>query len=126
MQGTSLTALWRVASALRDELGPDATLGACLSLLAVARAEEAGRLIEPTELVPLVKLTSSSISRHILWLGEVRRIRKPGLGFVAQTISTIDRRKRPLALTPKGRRAVNRVTNKLAQECGHISARRGD
>lgn len=57
----------------------------------------------------------SSMSRHLLDMGEINRFHQPGLGLVEQWPNPQDRRSNVYRLTPKGMDLVGRIMGMLAR-----------
>ena len=51
----------------------------------------------------------SSMSRHLLDMGEINRFHAPGLGLIEQWTDPMDRRRNIYRLTPKGIQLVRKV-----------------
>jgi DNA-binding MarR family transcriptional regulator len=61
----------------------------------------------------LLDMPQSTMSRHMLDLGELNRRRLPGLNLVEQRPDVTDRRKNVYRLTAKGRARIASVTRAL-------------
>jgi DNA-binding MarR family transcriptional regulator len=59
----------------------------------------------------------STLSRHLLDLGEHNRLREPGLGLVEWRIDPYELRKKQYLLTPKGRDLAGRLLKILEASC---------
>lgn len=58
-------------------------------------------------------MSPTTMSRHLLDLGEVDRNGKPGLGLVDGRINVTNQREKIYGLTPKGRSLVTKVAGAL-------------
>lgn len=67
------------------------------------------------ELLNLLDLSQSSISRNVMALGETNRHGEPGLGLIEQRRDPLDARQFTLHLTPAGKELVNRVLSIIAR-----------
>jgi DNA-binding MarR family transcriptional regulator len=92
----------RSALGLLCEQGGNMTCNTAISLLTVAMFE--GR--SAREYQELLNLSQSTMSRHLLDLGDITRKREPGLQLIEQHTDPDDRRKQLYHLTPKGRALV--------------------
>lgn len=79
-------------------LNEDMTLGAAISFLIVAMFE--GRSLR--EYADMLDCSHSTMSRHLLDLGDMNRKREPGMQLIEQYPDPTDRRKNIYRLTPKG------------------------
>lgn len=86
------------------------TVGLALSFLTVALFPERSL----REYQDLREMSQSTISRHLLDLGELNRKRQPGLRLVEQHPDLTDRRKNVYRLTPKGRALVVAIERALS------------
>ena len=67
-----------------------------------------------TDLMKRSGWVQSTLSRHLLDLGERNRFKEPGLGLVISRKDPMNLRKNIYTLTPKGRMLVNTLLNNLA------------
>jgi len=81
----------------------DMTVAAAISFLMVAMFE--GRSLR--EYADMLGCSHSTMSRHLLDLGEQNRKREPGMMLIEQRPDTDDRRKNVYCLTPKGKALVD-------------------
>jgi DNA-binding MarR family transcriptional regulator len=58
-------------------------------------------------------ISPTTMSRHLLDLGEIDRTKQPGLGLVEGRTNVTNQRERVYALTPKGRALVTKVAGAL-------------
>lgn len=84
---------------------PNMTVSIAISLLQVAAFE--GRSLR--EYSDMLNLAQSTMSRHLLDLGIMRRDRSPGLGLIEQRQDKDDLRKNVYCLSPKGRELVHQL-----------------
>jgi DNA-binding MarR family transcriptional regulator len=73
------------------------------------------------EVVELSGKPQSTISRHLLDLGEFNRNKEPGLGLVAWRISPEELRRKEYYLTPKGKGILRRVLAEEFVESGKLA-----
>lgn len=88
------------------------TVSIAISLLMVAAFE--GRYLR--EYADLLKLPRSTMSRHLLDLGIMRRSRQPGLGLIDQQQDKEDLRKNVYALAPRGRALIQELDSALRRQ----------
>jgi DNA-binding MarR family transcriptional regulator len=81
------------------------TIGAAISFCTVAEYE--GKSLR--EYGDMLELPQSTMSRHLLDLGEMDRRRRPGLMLIEQKPDIMDRRKNVYTLTLKGRRLIEEL-----------------
>jgi DNA-binding MarR family transcriptional regulator len=86
------------------------TVGLAISFLQVAAFQ--GRSLR--EYSDLLKLPQSTMSRHLLDLGLMRRDRTPGLGLIEQRQDNDDLRKNIYCLSDRGRVLVHELDEALA------------
>lgn len=97
---------------IAEELDPVMPLQRALIFLLVAETGDRGADME--RLARETGLASSSVSRHIMALGKLDRFRKPGLDVVETRVDASDWRRKPVYLTPKGRKVIERLTDVAA------------
>jgi DNA-binding MarR family transcriptional regulator len=73
------------------------------------------------DVVELSGKPQSTISRHLLDLGEFNRNREPGLGLVAWRVSPMELRRKEYYLTPKGKGLLRRVLAEEFVESGKLA-----
>lgn len=105
MTDDELKLLFRLSRLLgqgQETLGRDASLQMMQALLLVAQNEG----LSLTDLCDLAGVAQSTMSRHLLDLGERNRLREPGLGLLVGKTDLQDSRRKRYTLTPKGRKVV--------------------
>jgi DNA-binding MarR family transcriptional regulator len=90
-------------------IDPDMPMGAAVSLLMIANGETADSGLSVTELSKLGDFALSSASRYVQALAEMDRHHRPGHDLVSDQIDPMERRRKVLKLTPKGKRVVNQL-----------------
>lgn len=83
----------------------DMPVGKLLSLITVALKE--GLTVD--DYAKRADISPTTMSRHLLDLGEVDRNGKPGLGLVEGRINITNQRERIYGLTPKGRDLLSQI-----------------
>jgi DNA-binding MarR family transcriptional regulator len=86
-------------------LRPDLPISRAYTLLCVALEE--GRPVN--EYAKDQEVPKTTMTRHLLDLGDQTRRREPGMGLLIQRMSPLDRRIHETFLTPSGRALVHRV-----------------
>ena len=86
------------------------TVGIAISFLTVAMFE--GR--SAREYAEMLGLGTSSMSRHLLDLGDINRKREPGMRLIEQRPDPMDRRKNVYRLTAKGRALIAKINEALS------------
>ena len=102
MGGNSRLETFRNRLTLLHEINPNITVGLAITFLTVALNE--GR--SAREYAQLLDLPTSTMSRHLLDLGDINRKREPGLMLVEQKPNIMDRRSNIYTLTRKGTRLI--------------------
>jgi DNA-binding MarR family transcriptional regulator len=74
------------------------------------------------DIVELSGKPQSTVSRHLLDLGERNRKMEPGLGLVAWRIAPDELRRKEYSLTPKGRSLLRRILSEKFVEEGKLAA----
>jgi DNA-binding MarR family transcriptional regulator len=73
------------------------------------------------DIVELSGKPQSTVSRHLLDLGERNRKMEPGLGLVAWRIAPDELRRKEYTLTPKGRSLLRRILSEKYIEEGKLA-----
>lgn len=84
------------------DVNPNITIGLARTFLTVAIREG----LSAREYAHLLNLPTSTMSRHLLDLGDINRKREPGLMLVEQKPNIMDRRSNVYTLTRRGARLV--------------------
>jgi DNA-binding MarR family transcriptional regulator len=90
-------------------LDPDMPMGAAVSFLMVALNETDDGGLSVTELSKLGDFALSSASRYAQALGEMDRHHRKGHELVSDTIDPMERRRKILRTTGKGKRVVAQI-----------------
>lgn len=99
-----LEALAKIMRGVGDTFGPRTEVHQIeLFCLAAAQALRDDPL-DSGELAEKLGLSTSAVSRNIQWFAERGRMQKPGLRLINPTIDPRDYRRKPLGLTPKGKK----------------------
>ena len=77
--------------------------------LRAAHADRLGQPLESWELARLIGKASSTVSRNLGVLGDWSRKRQPGMGLITAQPDAMDRRRKPIRLTPKGRQLLRMI-----------------
>lgn len=101
----------RAALMVLNTVGANMTIGAAISFLTVATFENHSA----REYGEMLGLSSSTMSRHLLDLGEMNRKREPGMMLIEQRPDPMDRRRSLYRLTPKGRGLITAILQVLEQ-----------
>lgn len=113
--GGQPSAIDRLRSALNllvDGQPEGMTVGLLRSFLTVALYPDRSL----REYQDLLDMSQSTMSRHLLDLGEMNRKRLPGLKLIDQHTDPMDRRKNVYRLTAKGRALVTALERALGSE----------
>lgn len=102
-----LNALREVTKAIGQATDPNMPWHRGLVLLTVALYDKEG--IDSRELARLCGLTPALVSRNLGELGEWSRLQRPGLGLVETSTDYADRRRKPVKLTAKGRKLMDKI-----------------
>ena len=94
-------------------IDPDMPMGTAVSFLLIATGETPDGGLTITELSKQGDFALSSASRYVQALAEQDRHRRPGFELVHQVTDLMERRRKLLKLTPKGRRVVNQIRNAI-------------
>jgi len=94
-------------------IDPDMPMGEAVSFLMIANGETKESGISITELSKLGDFALSSASRYVQALGEMDRHRRPGHELVSDQVDPMERRRKVLRTTSKGRRIVNQIRSTL-------------
>lgn len=92
----------------REEMG-DVTLARLEALLVVAVEKD----LSQREMGDRMRLGKSTVSQIVLNLSPSDALRRPGPGFVKQSIDPMERRRKVINLTPKGERVVRNVVEAM-------------
>lgn len=93
-----------------QELHPEMPLGMAYSFFVIASKDSEG--VSLTDLANRVSIGLASASRYVAALGVADRRRDPGLGLVEAREDPLERRKKIIKLTPKGRAFINKVVGR--------------
>ena len=63
------------------------------------------------EIVKVLSISPSAVSRNVTWLGQKHRLGRPGLDFVRRTVDGVDPKKNRVFLTPKGKLFAKGIEN---------------
>lgn len=102
---------FRAALMVLNAGGPGMTVGAAISFLTVSAFEGHSA----REYGEMLSLSSSTMSRHLLDLGEMNRKREPGMMLIEQRPDPMDRRRSLYRLTPKGRGLITAILQVLGE-----------
>lgn len=104
--------LLRLIRAMKEfsAASPDLTVSKVITLLSVAADEGKGVVDYAGD----AGFAQTTMTRHLLDLGQMNRRREPGLGLLVQRMNPIDLRQHQTFLTPIGKALVNRAV-KAAQ-----------
>lgn len=93
-------------------IDPDMPMGTAVSFLMIADGETAdGGGLSVTELSNKGGFALSSASRYVQALAEMDRHRRPGHDLVSDHVDPMERRRKVLKLTPKGKRVLTQIRN---------------
>lgn len=87
-------------------IDPDMPMGAAVSFLMIALGETPEGGLSVTELSKQGDFPLSTASRYVQFLGEVDRHHRPGKELVSDHVDLMERRKKILRMTPKGKRVA--------------------
>lgn len=94
-------------------IDPDMLMGEAVSFLMIAQGETPEGGISVTDLSNKGGFALSSASRYVQSLGKMDRHRRPGFEIVSDEVDPMERRKKILRCTPKGRRIVTQLRNAM-------------
>lgn len=94
-------------------IDPDMPMGEAVSFLMIANGESKDSGLSITELSKMGAFALSSASRYVQALGEVDRHRRPGHDLVSDHVDPMERRRKILKVTPKGRRVITQIKSAL-------------
>lgn len=112
-----MTDLMRATVVLRN-IDPDINLAQLQCLLVVSQEEKDG--ISITEIANKVGITLATASRYIAALGKTNRHHEDGFGLIETFEDPMERRRKIVRLTPKGKSLINKM---LGVRYANISAR---
>lgn len=92
-------------------IDPDMKMGEAVGFLMIAAGETHDGGLSVTELSKQGGFALSSASRYAQALGELNRHHKPGYELVKDEVDLMERRRKILRVTPKGRRILAQITN---------------
>lgn len=92
-------------------IDPDMPMGTAVSFLMIAGGETPDGGLSVTELSKQGGFALSSASRYVQALAEMDRHRRPGHDLVSDHIDPMERRRKVLKLTAKGKRIVSQIRN---------------
>ena len=101
-----LTHALRVIEQLR-RIDPDMPIAQAHCLIAIAMSEDGLSLVD---LAKKVGIGAASTSRYVAALGKVDRHRETGLGLVQAHEDPLERRKKIVSLTKKGKTFIEELT----------------
>lgn len=101
---------------LRSEVDSEMPLQMVAVLLTIAAEED----VPMAEVARVTNLSQASISRNVAALGMIHRKKKPGYGLVDAYEDPMERRRKLLRLTPKGRSLINKITKQIADRCRRL------
>lgn len=94
-------------------IDPDMPMGTAVSFLMIANGETDEGGLSVTELSKQGDFALSSASRYVQNLGEMDRHRRPGHDLVSDRVDPMERRRKVLKLTAKGKRVLNQIRNAI-------------
>ena len=94
------------------ELDADISFSVALVLLLVAQAGDEG--ISLTDIASMANLGLSTVSRHVAHLGKINRHHEEGLNLIQTHEDPMERRRRLVTLTGKGRAFMNQLLKEAA------------
>jgi DNA-binding MarR family transcriptional regulator len=89
-----------------QKIDPDMPLQQLMCLLVVSENPDGMSL---TDLASAVGVTLASASRYVGALGKINRRKEEGLNFLEAFEDPLERRKKIIRLTPRGRTAVKKI-----------------
>lgn len=92
-------------------IDPDMPMGTAVSFLMIADGETPDGGLSVTELSTRGGFALSSASRYVQALAEMDRHRRPGHDLVTDHVDPMERRRKVLKLTPKGKRILTQIRN---------------
>lgn len=92
-------------------IDPDMPMGTAVSFLMIATGESDEGGLSVTELSKQGGFALSSASRYVQALAELDRHRRPGHDLVSDHVDPMERRRKVLKLTPKGKRILAQIRN---------------
>jgi DNA-binding MarR family transcriptional regulator len=96
------------------EIDKDMSVGETIAFLQIAVGEtQDGGGMSVTELSKTLEMPLATASRHVLALGQMDRHHAPGKELISAQVDLMERRKKILRLTPRGRRVLSSVTTAL-------------
>ena len=109
-KGKKLKGMLDLMTAIGRETGhEDISLHQIKTLLYAALRDEQDAPAESREIAKVLGLSTSGMSRSIASLGDYGRGKRPGLGLLSANPDLSDRRRKPVMLTRKGRKAINAI-----------------
>lgn len=96
-------------------IDPDMQMGTAVSFLMIADGDTPDGGISITELSKAGGFALSSASRYVQALGAMDRHRRPGFELVSDHVDPMERRRKILKLTPKGKRVINQIRNAIGE-----------
>ena len=91
----------------------DMPIGEAVSFIQVALGDTRDGGISITELAKAGGFALASASRYIQALGEFDRRRDPGLEWVSDNVDLMERRRKVLKVTPKGKRILSLLQHSI-------------
>lgn len=106
---SELQNLLDIVNEMRD-LDPEIQAQAIATLLVIAQNPDG---IKMQDLGKQVRISQSSVSRNVSLLSHTQRYGRPGHDLVVAFEDPMERRRKLVRLTPKGKRVVNRLLDVL-------------
>jgi DNA-binding MarR family transcriptional regulator len=77
--------------------------------LRIAHADRLGQPLESHELARITSKSTSTVSRNVGLLGDWRRQNQHGMGLITAQPDNVDRRRKPIRLTSKGKQLLRMI-----------------
>lgn len=94
-------------------LDADMPIGQAVGFLMIAASETSEGSMTVTELQDKGGFALSSSSRYVQALGKFDRKRDPGLELISDEVDVMNRRRKILRTTPRGKRVVQQLTQAM-------------
>lgn len=108
--GTLLQLIERIGIATGHK---DISLHGLNVFVTAAQADLKGEPLESKEIAAKVGISTSAVSRQVAALGDWHASQKPGLGLLTAIPDLADRRRKPVKLTTRGRKALDSILKEL-------------